>query len=100
MNIRYAYEKGGSLYSIFKNMENQFFKIDEENFKRKINTSQDKYAVYISIGLVMATFYILIINNGNFKDYYLNTSSGMLLLGLFALLFFIGIIILIKVVRR
>lgn len=100
MNIRYAYEKGGSLYSIFKNMENQFFKIDEENFKRKINTSQDKYAVYISIGLVMATFYILILNNGNFKDYYLNTNSGMLLLGLFALLFFIGIIIMIKVVRR
>lgn len=100
MNIRYAYEKGGSLYSIFKNMESQFFKIDEENFKRKINTSQDKYAVYISIGLVIATFYILVLNNENFKDYYLNTHSGIFLLGLFAFLFFIGVIIMIKGLRR
>ena len=100
INIRYAYEKGGSLYRIFKSLENQFFKIDEENFKRKINTLSDKYAVYLSIVMVMATFYMVVLNKGQSGQYYLKTETGMLLLGVFALLFFAGMLIITKVVKR
>lgn len=100
INIRYAYEKGGSLYRIFKSLENQFFKIDEENFKRRINTASDKYAVYISIIMVMATFYMVVLNKGQSSRFYLNTDTGMILLGVFAGLFFIGIMIIAKVIKR
>jgi len=100
INVRYAYEKGGSLYSIFKNLENQFFKIDEENYKRKISTSTDKYAVYISIILVMVTFYLIVLNNDYSKKYYFNSTLGIYILGIFSLLFFIGVLIMAKKVRE
>ena len=100
INVRYAYEKGGSLYSIFKNLENQFFKIDEENYKRKISTSTDKYAVYISIILVMFTFYLIVLNNDYSKKYYFNSTLGIYILGIFSLLFFIGVLIMAKKVRE
>jgi Flp pilus assembly protein TadB len=100
INIRYAYEKGGDLYKIFKSLENQFFKIDEENFKRKINTISDKYAVYTAIIMVMSTFCMVVLNKGQSREYYLNTEAGMMLLGVFAGLFSIGIFIIVKVIKR
>ncbi|MFA5340526.1 MAG: type II secretion system F family protein [Clostridia bacterium] len=100
INIRYAYEKGGSLYRIFKSLENQFFKIDEENFKRKINTASDKYAVYIAIIMVMSTFFMVLLNKNSSREYFLNTETGMILLGVFAVLFFTGIMIITKNIKR
>ncbi|MFA7672425.1 MAG: type II secretion system F family protein [Clostridia bacterium] len=100
MNIRYAYEKGGDLYSIFKSMENQFFKLDEEIYKRKISTSKDRYAVYATILLVLITFYYFVFKNESVKAFYLSTDSGKLYLALFAFLFFIGTITTISAVKQ
>ncbi len=99
-NIRYAYEKGGSLYSIFKNLEGQFFKIDEETYKRKISTANDIYSLYSSVALVVASFIIIVINNPYSKNYYLNSERGIFILGLFSLLFFLGVIIMGRIIKR
>lgn len=100
MNIRYAYEKGGDLYSIFKSMEDQFFKLDEELYKRKISTSKDRYAVYATILLVLITFYYFVFKNESVMDFYISTENGKLYLALFAFLFFLGTITTISAVKQ
>jgi hypothetical protein len=100
MNIRYAYEKGGDLYSIFKSMENQFFKLDEEIYRRKISTSKDRYAVYATILLVLVTFYYFVFKNESVRSFYMSTDSGKLYLALFAFLFFLGTITTISAVKQ
>ncbi|MDX1359619.1 MAG: hypothetical protein R3232_12365, partial [Clostridia bacterium] len=53
-NIRFSAEKGGDLSRLFRGMEEQFFKIDEEFFKRRISTLRDRFAVYGTLTMVMA----------------------------------------------
>ncbi|MFO7612243.1 MAG: hypothetical protein R6W99_07155, partial [Clostridia bacterium] len=86
-NIRFSAEKGGSLQDLFKGMEEQYFKIDEECFKRKISTLRDRLAVYMTILMVMASGIWFIGGNPAARQFYTGTFQGnMLLLG-FVVLF-------------
>jgi len=95
-NIRFAAEKGGNLQKLFKGMEEQYFKIDEEYFKRKISTLRDRVAVYITIFMVIATGIWFIGSNPAAGTFYLNTLNGNLLLMVFVLVFGAGIMIMMK----
>ncbi len=95
-NIRFAADKGGNLQRLFKGMEEQYFKIDEEYFKRKISTLRDRTAVYITIFMVIATGMWFIGSNPIASTFYLNTLNGNLLLAVFVLVFGAGIMIMMK----
>jgi Flp pilus assembly protein TadB len=43
---------------------------------------------------------MVVLNKGQSSRFYLNTDTGMILLGVFAGLFFIGIMIIAKVIKR
>lgn len=95
-NIRFAAEKGGNLQKLFKSMEEQYFKIDEEFFKRKISTLRDRIAVYITIFMVIGTGIWFIGNNLVASTFYLKTLNGNLLLMVFVLVFGAGIMVMMK----
>lgn len=95
-NIRFSAEKGGSLQMLFKGMEEQYFKIDEEFFKRKISTLRDRIAVYITIFLVIGTGIWFIGSNPAASMFYMKTINGNLLLAAFTMVFGAGIMVMIK----
>lgn len=95
-NIRFAAEKGGNLQKLFKSMEEQYFKIDEEFYKRKISTLRDRIAVYITILLVIGTGIWFIGSNPVAGTFYLRTLNGNMLLVAFVLVFSAGIMVMMK----
>ncbi|MCD6322291.1 MAG: type II secretion system F family protein [Clostridiales bacterium] len=95
-NIRFAAEKGGNLQKLFKSMEEQYFKIDEEFFKRKISTLRDRIAVYVTIFMVIGTGIWFIGNNSVAGTFYLRTLNGNMLLMAFVLVFGAGIMVMMK----
>ena len=95
-NIRFAAEKGGNLQKLFKSMEEQYFKIDEEYFKRKISTLRDRIAVYVTIFMVIGTGIWFIGNNSVAGTFYLRTLNGNMLLIAFVLVFGAGIMVMMK----
>jgi Flp pilus assembly protein TadB len=95
-NIRFAADKGGNLQKLFKGMEEQYFKIDEEYFKRKISTLRDRTAVYMTIFMVIGIGIWFIGSNPAAGTFYLNTLTGNLLLAAFVLVFVAGIMIMMK----
>ena len=95
-NVRFAAEKGGNLQMLFKGMEEQYFKIDEEFFKRRISTLRDRVAVYFTIFLVIGTGIWFIGNNAVAKTFYMGTVNGNLLLVAFVLMFGAGILVMMK----
>lgn len=95
-NIRFAAEKGGSLRNLFKGMEEQYFKIDEEFFKRRISTLRDRMAVYFTIFAVAGTGIWFIVSNPIARTFYLSSFKGNLMLMMFVLVFGTGIMIMTK----
>jgi Flp pilus assembly protein TadB len=95
-NIRFAAEKGGNLQKLFKGMEEQYFKIDEEYFKRKISTLRDRIAVYLTIFMVAATGIWFIWNNPVAKTFYIHNPNGNLLLMVFVIIFGTGVMVMMK----
>lgn len=95
-NIRFAAEKGGSLRNLFKGMEEQYFKIDEEFFKRRISTLRDRMAVYFTIFAVAGTGIWYIGNNPVARTFYMRSLNGNIMLVLFVLVFGAGILVMTK----
>lgn len=95
-NIRFSAEKGGNLQKLFTGMEQQYFKIDEEYFKRRISTLRDRAAVYITIIMVVAAGIWFIGGNPVARQFYMDTLFGNLLLGLFSLVFVLAIVFVLR----
>jgi hypothetical protein len=89
-NIRNSVIKGGDLMQLFKNLEEQFFRISEELYKRKISTLKDRTAVYLSVFMVFGTGYYFLWGNPRVYDFYFNTAAGKNLLGVFCLMFLLA----------
>ncbi|MBN1622995.1 MAG: hypothetical protein JXN10_02785 [Clostridia bacterium] len=86
-SIRFAAEKGGNLQKLFTGMEQQYFRIDEETFKRKISTVRDRGAVYLTVIIVIATAFWFLLSNPTAGEFYLYTSFGNYLLMAFSAVF-------------
>ncbi len=95
-NIRFAAEKGGNLSQLFKSMEEQYFRVDEEYYKRKISTLRDRIVVYMTILIVAigGTWYVT--QNVAARDFYLTTTNGNLFLMIFTLIFGAGVLVMLK----
>lgn len=86
-NIRFSGEKGGNIAGIFRQMEEQFFRMNEESYKRKISTFRDRMFVHFSMLMVLWVGFHLVSQNPSASVFYLETSLGNVLVGIFALLF-------------
>ena len=95
-NIGFVASKGGNLHKLFGSMEQQFFKIEEELYKRKISTVRDRTAVYATVLLVSATAVWFLVSNQSACDFYINTDLGNYFLLLFSVIFSISVLVMIK----
>lgn len=86
-NIRFAAEKGGDLRKLFKGMEEQFFMIDEEYFKRKISTLRDRMAVYLMMIMVLVAAIWFIASNPVAQEFYTGNAIGQIILVCISIIF-------------
>ncbi|MBN2851545.1 MAG: type II secretion system F family protein [Clostridia bacterium] len=98
-NIRFSAKKGGNLSKFFRNAEEQYFKIDEEMFKRKISSYQDQMTIYAVMVAVLVIGFWFISQDSRVYSFYLETRTGQNLIGMFCLMYCIGVYLTVKKVR-
>lgn len=86
-SIGFASEKGGNLQNLFTGMEKQYFRIDEEIFRRKISTVRDRSAVYITVLSVIVTAFWFLLKNPTAGEFYLETALGNYIMIAFSVVF-------------
>lgn len=85
-NIRYR----GDIKKLLDNLEEQFFRIEEEYNRRKISTYRDRLTIYFIMFLVLFTGYLFLKINPEVGGFYLGTSQGKMLITIFCLLYALG----------
>ncbi|HHW32030.1 MAG TPA: hypothetical protein GXX20_10230 [Clostridiaceae bacterium] len=94
-NVRYR----GDIRVLLTNMENQFYKIEEEYSRRKISTYKDRILVYCTMFGVLITGYYFLNINPKVKEFYFGTPEGRNLLILFSLLFASGFFLAFRIAK-
>jgi Flp pilus assembly protein TadB len=90
LNIKKSIEHRGDIVKLLTNLENQFYKIEEEYNRRKISTYKDRVMIYLIMFGVLITAYFFIKLNPDVEAFYLETVEGKLLLTLFSMLYATG----------
>jgi len=86
-NIRYR----GDIIKLLTNLENQFYKIEEEFNRRKISTYKDRMLIYFIMFAVIFIAYFFMKFNPQIEQFYLATIEGKSLLTLFCILYSFGV---------
>lgn len=90
VNIKQNVKHRGDIRKLLSNMEEQFYKIEEEYNRRKISTYKDRIIIYFIMALVLIVGYAFLNINPQVKHFYLTTNIGKLLLMFFCVLYAIG----------
>lgn len=90
-NIKQNIRHRGDTQRLLANLENQFYKIDEEYNRRRISTYKDRLLTYIVMFLVIFVGYFFIRTNPAVREFYLNTLEGKSYLMLFCMLYACGL---------
>jgi|GEM_PF-476228 Flp pilus assembly protein TadB len=90
VNIKLSIRHRGDIKKLLSNLENQFYKIDEEYNRRKISTYRDRMLIYFIMFAVPAVAYLFISLSPKVSGFYLGTLGGKLLLTAFSCLYAFG----------
>lgn len=90
LNIKQNIKYRGDLKVLLDNMEEQFYKLEQEFNRRKISTFWDKIYIVIAMVFVIIIAFMLIRSNPKALNFYTNTIEGKLYITLFTLLYGIG----------
>lgn len=90
INIKQNIKHRGNLKKLLDNLEDQFYKIEEEFNRRKISTYRDRLTVYFIMFLVLFTGYLFLKVNPEVENFYLGTIQGKMLITVFCLLYALG----------
>lgn len=90
LNIKQSIKYRGDLQVLLKNMEGQFYKLEQEFNRRKISTIWDKIYIIVAMMLVIFVSYFLLRSNPKALNFYTNTIQGKMYITLFAILYGIG----------
>jgi len=91
INIKQNIKHRGNIRRLLSNMEEQFYKIEEEYNRRKISTYIDRMLLYIIMFTVLFAGYFFLRSNPLVKEFYIYTVQGKLLLTLFVVLYSCGL---------
>lgn len=86
-NIRYR----GDIRKLLSNLEEQFYKIEEEYARRRISTYKDRLLIYFVMFSVLFIGYGFLKMNPQVEEYYFRTFEGKSLLSFFSLLYIAGL---------
>lgn len=90
VNVKQCLKNRGDTIKLLTNLENQFYRIDEEYNRRKISTYKDRMLLYIIMFSVLLIAYMFISFTPQIKSFYLETLEGKLLLTLFSGMYALG----------
>ena len=90
VNIKLSLRHRGDIIKLLTNLENQFYKIDEEYNRRKISTYKDRLLIYFIMFAVLITAYFFMNFTPQIGEFYLNTLQGKLLLTVFSGMYALG----------
>ena len=87
INIKQNIRHRGDIIKLLTNLENQFYKIEEEYNRRRISTYKDRMLIYFVMFAVLLIAYFFIKHNLQIERFYLSTIRGKILLTFFCLLY-------------
>jgi len=90
VNIKQNVKHRGEIRKLLSNLEEQFYKIEEEYNRRKISTYKDRVIIYFIMALVLIVGYAFLNINPQVKHFYLSTNMGKLLMMAFCVLYALG----------
>jgi len=99
LNIKQNIKYRGNMKVLLSNMEEQFYKLEQEFNRRKISTFWDRIYIIMAMIFVIMVAYMLIKSNPKALNYYTNTTPGKLLLTFFAILYAAGFYLLTTISR-
>ena len=90
VNVKQNIRHRGDIIKLLNNLENQFYKIEEEYNRRKISTYRDRMLTYFVMFAVLFTAYFFIKANPQIEHFYFYTLQGKALLTFFSILYAAG----------
>ena len=90
INIKQNIRHRGDILKLLNNLENQFYKIEEEYNRRRISTYKDRMLTYFVMFAVLFFAYFFIKNNPQIEHFYFFTLKGKALLTFFSILYGAG----------
>jgi Flp pilus assembly protein TadB len=93
INIKQNIKHRGDTRKLLSNMEEQFYRMEEEYNRRKISTLRDRIIIYTLMFAVFFICYGFIRINPEVEAFYLETVKGRLLVTLYCVLYAIGLYI-------
>lgn len=97
VNIRQNIRHRGDIRKLLSNLEDQFYRIEEEYNRRKISTYRDRMVIYIVMVFVPLIAYSFLKINPDVENFYLTTLNGKFLLSLFCMLYAAGAFLTVKI---
>ncbi len=90
INVKLSIRHRGDIIKLLSNLENQFYKIDEEYNRRRISTYKDRLLIYFIMFAVLGIAYFFIRLSPQVSSFYLDTVAGKLLLMAFSGMYAFG----------
>jgi Flp pilus assembly protein TadB len=90
INVKQSIRHRGDILKLLSNLENQFYKIDEEYNRRRISTYKDRMLIYFIMFAVLGIGYFFIRMSPQVSSFYLDTMTGKLLLTAFSVMYAFG----------
>lgn len=91
INVKQNLRCRGDIRKLLSNLEEQFYKIEEEYARRRISTYKDRLLIYFVMFAVLFIGYGFLKMNPQVEEYYFMTFEGKSLLSLFSLLYIAGL---------
>lgn len=90
INIKLSMKNRGDIIKLLTNLENQFYRIDEEYNRRSISTYKDRMLLYFTMFGVLGAAYLFISSTAQISSFYLGSMNGKLLLTVFSGMYAFG----------
>lgn len=97
LNIRQNIKYRGNLIILLTNLEEQFYRMEEEYNKRKISTYKDRVVLYVVMIAVLLISWVFIGSSNKIYIFYIQTATGKILLFIFSVMYLCGLYTMLKI---
>lgn len=99
VNIKQSIKSRGNIRRLLSNMEDQYYKLEEEYNRRKISTYRDRIIINFAMGFVLLLAYYFLKSNLKVRDFYLGSIEGKILMLCFSFLYSLGVFISFRITK-
>ncbi len=99
INIKHCVRRKGNMHILLSNMEEQYYKLEEEFNRRNISTYSDRMWVVGVMAAVIGIAWYLLKTQPKVYQFYLGTIQGKMLLTLFTVMYALGCYLFISITK-